>query len=214
MEHHRKYLFIATVAALSTYIITASTAEKKIDPTKVNPPTVTQPNIKPPKVINPNALTTAERNALRKQLNQHRIDYRKYMDKLKDYRDRVADEKLIRNQNTARARTNLRSQNHEWEGVYDCNDFDPAINPTQNEVCDGIDNDCDGDVDENVTANLFLDADGDGWGDPSKPIKACWEESGYVSRAHDCDDQNFQIFPGSHDVEGDGIDANCDGKDG
>ena len=57
-----------------------------------------------------------------------------------------------------------------WNDACDCND-DPlsgggAMYPGNAEVCDGLDNDCDGDVDEGASAPLYEDRDGDGLGDP------------------------------------------------
>ncbi|HAD12429.1 MAG TPA: hypothetical protein DCF33_08315, partial [Saprospirales bacterium] len=44
----------------------------------------------------------------------------------------------------------------------DCDDNNAAINPGAQEVCDGVDNDCDGQVDEGVKTTYYADADGDG----------------------------------------------------
>ena len=49
----------------------------------------------------------------------------------------------------------------------DCNDTDTLINPSENEYCDTVDNNCDGIIDENysVDATLFYaDVDGDSFG--------------------------------------------------
>ena len=51
----------------------------------------------------------------------------------------------------------------------DCDDNDDQINPGAEEVCDGIDNDCNGDVDESTavdTTIYYADSDSDGYGDP------------------------------------------------
>ena len=41
------------------------------------------------------------------------------------------------------------------------------------EICDGIDNDGDGEIDEGVTTTFFVDADGDGWGgDADRGVRA------------------------------------------
>ena len=44
----------------------------------------------------------------------------------------------------------------------DCDDLSAAINPDAVEICDGIDNNCDDSVDEGVTTDFYMDADGDG----------------------------------------------------
>lgn len=55
----------------------------------------------------------------------------------------------------------------------DCDDSSREVHPLAPEVCDHRDNDCDGAVDENQTLRFFLDADGDGHGDPAQPVDAC-----------------------------------------
>lgn len=35
---------------------------------------------------------------------------------------------------------------------------------------------------------FYADADGDGFGDPAQPAKACTQPEGFVSNADDCDD--------------------------
>ena len=60
----------------------------------------------------------------------------------------------------------------------DCNDEDAAIHPGAAEVCDGVDNDCNGQIDDadaNVEggSTFYRDADGDGFGDPNVSQKAC-----------------------------------------
>ncbi|MEL6341971.1 MAG: putative metal-binding motif-containing protein [Myxococcota bacterium] len=91
----------------------------------------------------------------------------------------------------------------------DCDDDDPAISPNQPEICDGLDNDCDGLVDEDVTTRSFADADGDGFGDPDAPTDGCGVADGYVSNANDCDDTRDVVFPGNAE-SCDLLDNDCD----
>lgn len=46
----------------------------------------------------------------------------------------------------------------------DCNDTNAIMNPAASEICDLLDNDCDGTIDEGVTTTLYIDNDGDGFG--------------------------------------------------
>ena len=117
----------------------------------------------------------------------------------------------------------------------DCDDFDAGINPEAEEVCDGVDNNCDGEVDEG-----FADVDGDGFADcvdcddtrvdvfPGAP-ELCDgldndcdgfapagevddDEDGWRVCAGDCDDEEIAVNPGIEEVLGNGIDDNCDGR--
>jgi hypothetical protein len=95
----------------------------------------------------------------------------------------------------------------------DCDDTDPAIHPGATEVCDGIDNDCDGDVDElgaEGGSPFYADDDGDGFGDPAEPATLCEATSGYVADATDCDDDDAAVHPEATE-HCDGVDDDCDG---
>uniref|UniRef100_UPI002412D00D putative metal-binding motif-containing protein n=1 Tax=Aestuariivivens sediminicola TaxID=2913560 RepID=UPI002412D00D len=89
----------------------------------------------------------------------------------------------------------------------DCNDNDAAIHPDAIEICDGIDNDCDGQIDEGVQTTYYADTDGDGYGDPASTTQACSVPADYVSNNTDCDDMDANEYPGQlwyADVDGDG----------
>jgi len=59
--------------------------------------------------------------------------------------------------------------------------------------CDGEDNDCDGDTDEDLLRRFYADADGDGYGDPAVSVVACLQPLGHVSNQLDCDDSDENI---------------------
>ena len=92
----------------------------------------------------------------------------------------------------------------------DCNDQNATVYPSAPEQCDGIDNNCDGDVDENLVMNWYLDYDGDGFGDPNFSNNDCDPGTGYVDNDLDCDDLNAAAFPGNTEIC-DNIDNDCDG---
>lgn len=98
----------------------------------------------------------------------------------------------------------------------DCNDMDDAINPGAIELCDALDNNCDGQVNEGLTNYMYwLDADGDGFGDPGMMIDTCADQApmDYVENDADCDDSDAAIYPGADEVAANGIDEDCDGED-
>ncbi|MEL7221411.1 MAG: MopE-related protein, partial [Bacteroidota bacterium] len=98
----------------------------------------------------------------------------------------------------------------------DCNDFAADINPDAIEVCDDIDNNCDGEIDENITLRTYYrDADADGFGDAENLINICYNlpPDGYVTNDQDCDDTNDGINPDQLDIPDNGIDEDCDGVD-
>ena len=91
----------------------------------------------------------------------------------------------------------------------DCDDADPASYPGAEEVCDGADNDCDGDVDEDGGSAWYADSDGDGYGDAGEVVFACAQPTGAVDDASDCDDGDAEVHPGADELC-DGIDNDCD----
>ncbi len=106
---------------------------------------------------------------------------------------------------------------NDQDGFYnyqDCDDSDPMINPSMPEVCDGLDNDCVGGIDNDLPLNTyFFDADGDGFGDINAAKDTCLmtPPQGFVANAMDCDDSVNIINPNIPEVC-DAIDNNCDGQ--
>jgi hypothetical protein len=100
----------------------------------------------------------------------------------------------------------------------DCNDDDPNVAPGRPEICDGLDDNCDGalpdaevdgdsdgaplcgDCDDADASVQGVDEDGDGFSPCSQPP--------------DCDEGNAGAYPNADDPWGDDIDQSCDGIDG
>ncbi len=82
----------------------------------------------------------------------------------------------------------------------DCNDKNTDVYPGAVETCDGLDNDCNGQVDDGFTPT---DTDGDGY----YGLTSC----GAV--ADDCNDNDATIHPDALDIPYDGIDQDCNGAD-
>lgn len=91
----------------------------------------------------------------------------------------------------------------------DCNDSLATIHPEAPEQCDGIDNDCDGSLDEDAGTLYYQDLDGDHQGDAQKPVQACVMPPDAVTNSADCDDLDSDVFAGAAE-QCDGIDNDCD----
>ncbi len=76
-----------------------------------------------------------------------------------------------------------------WDSTADCNDFDSGIFPGAIETCDGLDQDCDGTMDEGFDQDV----------------------DGYTVCEGDCNDGDPAINPAINEVPGNAVDENCDG---
>ena len=90
----------------------------------------------------------------------------------------------------------------------DCADTSAAVNPGATEVCDGLDNNCDGTLDEGVRVALWLDADRDGYGQAGASVGQGCAGLGYATNSLDCADWDAAMTP--EDADGDGV-SSCDG---
>ncbi len=84
----------------------------------------------------------------------------------------------------------------------DCDDNNAAITPSATEICNGLDENCNGESDEFVTTTFYADADADGFGDLNNAIQDCSEPAGYVSNFDDCDDNAITYLDADSDGEG------------
>jgi hypothetical protein len=94
----------------------------------------------------------------------------------------------------------------------DCDDDDSSVHPGASEVCDGVDNDCDLDVDEDLTLREYRqDRDLDGYGDEvGEAVRSCAPIEDLVDVGGDCDDEDPERHPGATEVCND-VDDDCNG---
>ncbi len=103
------------------------------------------------------------------------------------------------------------SDNDGYTDDLDCDDTNPAISPVAEEVCNGVDDNCNGTVDEGLeTATWFIDTDGDGYGSLDDYQELCAAPSGFVGNDWDCNDADDTVHPGATEVCS-GPDRDCDG---
>ena len=95
----------------------------------------------------------------------------------------------------------------------DCNDSNDAVNPAAAEVCNGVDDDCDGVTDPSGAdggQTWYLDEDADSWGDSNTSMSACDQPSGWAAQGGDCVDDSNTVYPGATEFC-DFVDNDCDG---
>jgi uncharacterized protein (TIGR03382 family) len=96
----------------------------------------------------------------------------------------------------------------------DCDDLNSTAYPGATESCNGVDDNCDGSIDEagaSGESSWYGDSDGDGHGSAAAATLACEAPPGAVATDDDCDDAAPSTYPGAPDTWYDGIDADCSG---
>ena len=104
-------------------------------------------------------------------------------------------------------------------GGDDCNDDIATINPDAQEICGGVDDDCDGlvdgqddSLDATTLARWYPDGDGDGYGADNAAVLGCEAPAGTIATGGDCDDARDDVNPSVGEVCDDiGTDEDCDG---
>ena len=100
-----------------------------------------------------------------------------------------------------------------WAAAVDCDDGDAAVHPGAAELCDGVDQNCDGAGDDGAldAVLLFPDGDGDGFGDDDGGALRCGVPPGWVPSGGDCDDGDASVSPAALEICN-GRDDDCDGS--
>lgn len=98
------------------------------------------------------------------------------------------------------------------DNLTDCSDDDAGINPSAAELCNAVDDNCNGTADEGLSMNTFYaDADNDGYGNAAVFISTCAaSQAGYVLNNTDCNDATAAISPVAAEACNT-IDDNCNG---
>lgn len=106
---------------------------------------------------------------------------------------------------------------HDGDGFLqkdDCDDRDPTIFPGADELCDGKNQDCDEEIDEDAldAPTWYPDGDSDTFGDSRHAGTTDCAGRG-VANSLDCDDTTALVNPLAVEIPYDGIDNDCNGGD-
>ncbi|MBN2797748.1 MAG: putative metal-binding motif-containing protein [Deltaproteobacteria bacterium] len=90
-----------------------------------------------------------------------------------------------------------------FNALEDCDDADASVYPGAEELCNGVDDNCSGAVDEYATdaSDWYLDSDGDGYGSARQVLASCGQPAGYVANAEDCNDGDVAYHPGAAETD-------------
>ena len=98
--------------------------------------------------------------------------------------------------------------------VTDCAPFNAAIYNNATEICNSIDDDCDGLADDGLTfINYYADVDGDGYG-AGTAITDCTQLANASTNDGDCNDALTEINPGAQEICNSGVDDDCNAATG
>ncbi|XYI02340.1 putative metal-binding motif-containing protein [Sorangium sp. So ce1128] len=94
----------------------------------------------------------------------------------------------------------------------DCDDYSVNVHPDQDDACNGYDDDCDGQIDEELAVTTqYEDADGDGYGSLfGATIEAKCPPDGYAPSSNDCNDRSPDVHPDAAETCN-SSDDDCDG---
>lgn len=144
------------------------------------------------------------------ELSQDQMRIREQLFRHEQERKRLAEAQALE---TERQTSGFLGQNAS-SSPRDCNDQDPSVHPGAQELCNYIDDDCDGTVDEDVSDSsslqrlVYLDRDGDLHGDPETGTYLCHqttrdeETGGYMTHYdNDCDDSDPSVWNNCDEVQ-------------